>query len=81
MVYLVYLNIDFSATSYWQSRARTQTMDRLNTEIFWVFSARTSDKQIYKKVMSKKNYTSRHFLKEVGVDPSRFKKTEEEPID
>jgi len=79
--YLVYLNIDFSATSYWQSRARTQTMDRLNTEIFWVFSARTSDKQIYKKVMSKKNYTSRHFLKEVGVDPSRFKKTEEEPED
>ena len=35
---LVYYNIDFSATSYWQSRDRMTTKDRLSNKIFWIFS-------------------------------------------
>ena len=36
--YLVYYNIAFSATSYWQSRDRLTTMQRQSNEIFWIFS-------------------------------------------
>lgn len=55
--YLVFLNIDFSATSYFQAIARTQSMDRLNTEIYWVFAKKGIEHKIYKTVKSKKNFT------------------------
>ena len=32
---LVYYNIDFSATSYWQSRDRMTTKDRLKSDVYW----------------------------------------------
>ena len=35
---IVYYNIDFSATSYWQSRDRMTTMKRRFNKIYWVFS-------------------------------------------
>ena len=38
--YLVYYNIDFSATSYWQSRDRMTTKDRPENDIFWVFTSK-----------------------------------------
>jgi hypothetical protein len=37
---LVYYNIDFSATSYWQSRDRMTTKDRLKNDVYWVFAKR-----------------------------------------
>ena len=61
--YLVYLNIDFSAVSYWQSRARTQSKDRLKTKIFWIFSKWWLENQIYKTVQNKKNFTSKIYEK------------------
>lgn len=65
--YLVYMTPDYSATSYWQSRARTQTIDRLETEVFWVFAENTIDEKVYKKVMGKKSYTTKHFLQDLGI--------------
>ena len=59
--YLVYYNIDFSATSYWQSRDRMSTKTRLNNKIFWVFSDGGIEEKIYKVVNKKKNYTLKHF--------------------
>jgi hypothetical protein len=59
--YLVYYNIDFSATSYWQSRARLTTKDRLNNEVFWVFSKGGIEYDIYKTVLKKKDYTLKIF--------------------
>ena len=59
--YLVYYNIDFSATSYWQSRARLTTKDRLNNEVFWVFSKGGIEYDIYKSVLKKKDYTLKVF--------------------
>jgi hypothetical protein len=55
--YLVYYNIDFSSSSYWQSRDRMSTMDRLNNEVFWIFSKGGIEMQIYNTVLKKKDYT------------------------
>ena len=58
---LVYYNIDFSATSYWQSRDRMTTKDRLKNSIYWIFSKGGIEKDIYKAVIKKKDYTLTHF--------------------
>ena len=58
---LVYYNIDFSATSYWQSRDRMTTKDRLKNDIYWIFSEGGIEDQIYKAVSKKKDYTLQHF--------------------
>jgi len=65
--YLVYYNIDFSATSYWQSRDRMTTKDRLYNKIYWVFSKNGIENKIYKAVNNKKDYTLRHFKKDYGT--------------
>jgi hypothetical protein len=59
--YLVYYNIDFSATSYWQSRDRLTTMQRQENEVFWIFSKNGIEKDIYKTVLKKKDYTLKIF--------------------
>jgi hypothetical protein len=61
---LVFYNIDFSATSYWQSRARIQTKDRTKeAQIYWIFSEGGIEDKIYKAVMDKKDFTLSHFKK------------------
>jgi hypothetical protein len=59
--YLVYYNIDFSATSYWQSKDRMTTKDRLENQVYWIFSKGGIEKDIYKAVTKKKDYTISHF--------------------
>jgi hypothetical protein len=61
--YLVYYNIDFSATSYWQSRDRLTTMDRLENNVYWIFAEGGIEEKIYKVVQGKKNFTLQHFKK------------------
>ena len=63
--YLVYYNIDFSATSYWQSRDRLTTMDRLENNVYWVFAEGGIEEKIYKVVQGKKPYTVSHFKKDI----------------
>ena len=62
--YLVFYNIDFSATSYWQARDRMLTKDRLNNKVYWVFSDGGIEEKIYKSVIKKKSYTTNHFKKD-----------------
>lgn len=62
--YLVYYNIDFSATSYWQSKDRMTTKERLENKVFWVFSKGGMEQEIYKAVTKKKDYTLAHFKKD-----------------
>lgn len=62
--YLVYYNIDFSALSYWQSRDRLTTMDRLTNDIYWIFSEGGIEDKIYKAVSNKKDYTLNVFKKD-----------------
>ncbi len=65
---LVFYNIDFSATSYWQSRARIQTKDRVKeAQIYWIFSEGGIEDKIYKAVMDKKDYTLQYFKKDFGL--------------
>ena len=64
---LVYYNIDFSATSYWQSRDRMTTKDRLENKIYWIFSHGGIEDLIYKAVSKKKDYTVSHFKRDLLI--------------
>jgi hypothetical protein len=63
--YLVYYNIDFSATSYWQSRDRMTTRDRLKNQVYWVFAKDGIENKIYQAVKDKRDYTIKHFQKDL----------------
>jgi hypothetical protein len=65
---LIFYNIDFSAVSYWQSRARIQTKDReKESKIHWIFAHNGIEDKIYKAVMDKKDYTLQHFKRDYGI--------------
>jgi hypothetical protein len=64
---IVFLNIDFSALSYWQGRDRMTTIEREVSDIYWIFSEGGIESKIYKAVTAKKNYTTSVFLKDYGV--------------
>ena len=62
--FLVFYNIDFSATSYWQARDRQTTIDRKFNKVYWIFSDGGIEDKIYKSVIKKKSYTTNHFKKD-----------------
>ena len=62
---IVYYNIDFSATSYWQSRDRMTTKNRTHNDVYWVFSNGGIEDKIYKAVTKKKDYTLSHFRRDL----------------
>lgn len=61
--YLVFYNIDFSATSYWQARDRMTTMERKFNKVYWIFAKGGIESHVYKQVLNKKNFTLSHFKK------------------
>ena len=65
--YLVYYNLDHSATSYFQSKDRLTTMERQSNEVFYVFASGGLEDYIYKSIVKKKNYTISHFIKDYGI--------------
>lgn len=66
---LVMLNIDFSAVSYWQSRARLQTKDRQKSaDVHWIFAQNGIEPNIYKAVSNKKDYTLNYFRRDEKND-------------
>lgn len=67
---IVYYNIDFSATSYWQSRDRLTTKDRLQNSVYWIFAKGGIEEKIYKTVCKKKSYTLSHFKR--NYDKAKF---------
>ena len=59
---LVMMNIDFSAVSYFQARARMQTKDRTEpAKLYWIFADGGIEHKIYELVKNKKDYTVRYF--------------------
>ena len=60
---LLYYNIDFSATSYWQSRDRMTTKERKHSDVYWIFSKEGIERSIYNTVINKKDFTLNHFRK------------------
>jgi hypothetical protein len=64
--HIVFYNIDFSATSYWQARDRMTTKDRKYNKVYWVFAEGGIEKKVYRAVINKKDYTLKHFRNDVG---------------
>jgi len=62
---LVNYNIDFSALSYWQSRDRMTTKDSIQNDVYWIFSEDGIEEKIYRAVTKKKDYTLKHFEKDL----------------
>ena len=69
---LIMYNIDFSAVSYWQARARLQTRDRTApAKVYWIFAENGIEHKIYKAVNNKKDYTLAYFKRDYAgiTDP------------
>ena len=61
---LVMYNIAFSATAYFQARARLSTIERPETNVHWIFTKKGGfEDNIYKVVSKKKDYTLSYFRK------------------
>lgn len=59
---LVMYNIDFAAVSYWQARARMQTLDRTEpAKVLWLMFEGGIERHIYEQVMNKKDFTLQHY--------------------
>lgn len=65
--YVVFYNIDFSATSYWQARDRMTTMSRKFNKVYWIFSEGGIEDKIYETVKAKKKFTVNIFKKDYGI--------------
>ncbi len=65
--FLVALNIDFSATTYFQFKDRMTTLNRKHNKLYWIFSVGGIEQKIYNSVMNKKNYTLNIFKKDYGI--------------
>ena len=65
--YLVMYNIDFSATSYWQSRDRMTVQGREQNKVYWIFSKRGIESKVMKAVTKKKKYTTSVFKKDYKI--------------
>lgn len=64
--YLIMYNIDYSAVSYWQARARMQSKDRVKEAlVYWIFAKGSIEWKIYEAVKNKKQYTLSHFRKDL----------------
>jgi hypothetical protein len=67
---LVCYNIDFSAVTYFQVRARLQSKDRVDpAKVHWIFAKDGIEERIYKAVCNKKNYTTSYFIEEEKAIP------------
>jgi hypothetical protein len=64
---LICYNIDFSAVTYFQVRARLQTKDRKEpAKVHWIFAKDGIEERIYNVVKDKKNYTLSYFKNDLA---------------
>lgn len=67
---LIFMNISFSATHYFQARARTGSHTRTKEQVIhWLFTKGGIESKILKAVIKKKDYTVRYFRKDYGLTP------------
>lgn len=72
--YLIFLNLDFSAVSYIQSRQRMMTRDREKQAVaIYLFSVGGIEEKIYKVLQNKEDYTLYYFMKDFGIRRGEFK--------
>jgi X-X-X-Leu-X-X-Gly heptad repeat protein len=72
---LIMFNIQFSAVSYFQSKERLATINRLNNKVYWIFSKGKDsiERKIYNVVKKKKNFTTSIFIKNYNIDKESLK--------
>ena len=59
---LIMYSIDFSATSYFQGRARIQSHSRTKKAVmYWIFSRGSIEQYVYQAVTAKKNFTNSYY--------------------
>ena len=59
---LVMYSIDFSATSYFQGKARIQSKNRTKpARLYWIFSEGGIERYVYSAVSKKKNFTNSYY--------------------
>jgi len=69
---LIMFNIDFSALTYWQARARMQVKERTSpAKLYWIFAENGIEDKIYQAVMQKKDYSLSYFKKDFSVSSSK----------
>lgn len=74
---LIFYNIDFSALSYFQSKDRIVSFERKkDAKLYWIFSVGGIEKNIYKAVTSKKDYTLNYYLRDEKIKRNRFREQE-----
>lgn len=76
--HLVFMNLQFSAVSYFQAKDRLTTMNRKENTIFWIFAKNGIEQKIYRTVLLKKDYTNSTFLKEYGIEKNRTANTNQD---
>lgn len=65
---LIFMNISFSATHYFQARARTGSRMRTKPQVIhWLFTSGGIEENIYKAVTKKKDYTLKYFRQDYGL--------------
>lgn len=65
---LIMFNIDFSAVSYFQARARMQSRERTTpAKLYWIFAKDGIEHKIYKRVLNKEDYTISYFKKDFAI--------------
>jgi len=75
---LVCYNIDFSAATYFQVKARLQSKDRVEAaKVHWIFALNGIEDNIHKCVMDKKDYSISYFRKEYGLSENKNKPAKE----
>jgi hypothetical protein len=63
---LVMYNVDFAAVSYWQARARMQSMNRATpATVIWLQYAGGIEPRILKAVQGKQDYTTEYFKRDL----------------
>ena len=63
---IVFYSIDYSATSYFQARARLQDLRRdTPAEVYWIFLKGGIEKKVYQAVSAKIDFTYSYFRKHV----------------
>ena len=65
--YLIFLNLQFSAVSYFQAKDRLTTIERKSNDIYWIFAENGIEEKIYNTVLMKKDYTNETFKKDFGA--------------
>lgn len=72
--YIIFVNIDFSAISYLQSKERMMTKDREKDAVaVYLFSIGGIEEKIYRVLQGKKDYTVSYFMRDFGFTRDDFK--------